>query len=265
MLVLVLGRAGWSNIWDVAQRDPHAAVVASLTAPSDFSPEPDPVAGPEGRVPRARVMSHGPYARDPAAIAVIKERESVDRRLYAVTFDDLPGNWWFWLVAAEHTERGWVAHGVAGGSNGPAERERATPRPSSVGSRPWLNLCGQWGGETFYAGGALTRLGRRSGTYSSRLMTAANSRTTASQMSRCSSAVTDNHPGPLTSTHPTARCSLARTRDLDWYRQYGARTVSSRCSLRVSLGSLTGRMGLRAPVAIATDSRSYADGRHAAR
>jgi hypothetical protein len=108
-------------------------------------------------------MSRGPFARDPAAIAVIKERESVDRRLYAVTFDDLAGNRWFWLVTAEHSERGWVAHGVAGGSNGPAERERATPRPSSVGSRPWLNLCGQWGGETFYAGGRLDPAGAEIG------------------------------------------------------------------------------------------------------
>jgi hypothetical protein len=107
------------------------------------------------RVPRTRVMSHAPFARDPAVIAVVEERGSVDRRLYAVTFGDFEGNWWFWLVATERSERGWVAHGVAGGSNGPAERERGTPRPSSVGSRPWLNLCGQWGGETFYAGGSL--------------------------------------------------------------------------------------------------------------
>ncbi len=108
-------------------------------------------------------MSHGPFARDPAAIAIIKERESADRRLYAVTFDDLTGNRWFWLVATEHSERGSVAHGVAGGSNGPAKRERATPRPSSVGSRPWLNLCGQWGGETFYAGGRLDPAGAEIG------------------------------------------------------------------------------------------------------
>ena len=108
-------------------------------------------------------MSHGPFARDSAAITVIKERASVDRRLYAVTFDDLAGNRWFWLVAAEHSEQGWVAHGVAGGSNGPAEGERATPRPSSVGSRPWLNLCGQWGGETFYAGGRLDPAGAEIG------------------------------------------------------------------------------------------------------
>ena len=159
MSALVRGRERWSNIWDVANRDAQAAVVASLTAPSDFSPEPSPVAWPDDRVPRARVMSHGPFARDPATITVIKERESVDRRLYAVTFDDLTGNRWFWLVATEHSEQGWVAHGVAGGSNGPVERDRATPRPSSAGSRPWLNLCGQWGGETFYAGGRLDPAG----------------------------------------------------------------------------------------------------------
>lgn len=114
-------------------------------------------------VPRAGLMSHGPFARDPAGVEVLTERESCDRRLYAVTFDDFEGNRWFWLVAAERSERGWVAHGVAGGSNGPAERERGTSRPSSVGSRPWLNLCGQWGGETFYAGGSLDPAGAEIG------------------------------------------------------------------------------------------------------
>lgn len=113
-------------------------------------------------VPRARVMSHGPFARDPASIAVIKERERVSRRLYAVTFDDFKGNRWFWLVAAERSERGWAAHGVAGGSNGPAEQRR-TSRLSSVGSRPSLNLCGQWGGQTFYAGGRLDPAGAEIG------------------------------------------------------------------------------------------------------
>lgn len=161
--VLVRRRARWGNIWDVAQRDPHAAVVASLTAPSDFNPEPEPAAWTDDRVPSARAMSHGPFARDPAAIAVIKQREWVDRRLYAVIFDDFEGNRWFWLVAAERSERGWVAHGVAGGSNGPAERGGEMPRPSSVGSRPWLNLCGQWGGETFYAGGSLDPAGAEIG------------------------------------------------------------------------------------------------------
>ena len=76
----------------MAHRDPHAAVVASLTAPADFIPEPEPVVCPVDRVPRATVMSHGPFARDPAAIAVIKERGSVDRRLYAVTFGDFESN-----------------------------------------------------------------------------------------------------------------------------------------------------------------------------
>ena len=104
-------------------------------------------------------MSHGPFAREPAAIAVLKERESFERRLYAVSFDDLKGNRWFWLVAAEGNELGWVAHGVAGGSNGPVRRGGAMPRPASLGSGPWVNLCGQWGGDTFYAGGRLDPAG----------------------------------------------------------------------------------------------------------
>ena len=156
----VLGRlARRSNIWDVAHRDPLTAVVAALTAPPGFALEPEPISPGDGRVPRAMVMSHGPFARDPGTIAVIKERESGDRRLYAVSFDDFGGNGWSWLLAAERCEIGWVAHGVAGGSNGPARRDGGMPRPSAAGSGPWLNLCGQWGRDTFYAGGRLDPAG----------------------------------------------------------------------------------------------------------
>lgn len=139
----------------VVDRDPYVAVEAELTSPPGFSPEPAPASGEVDRVPRASFMSHGPYARDPAAILVLKQRESEDRRLYALSFDDLMGNRWFWLVAAELGEEGWTAHGVAGGSDGPVRREQQVPRPSCVGSTPWLNLCGQWGGDTFYGGGHL--------------------------------------------------------------------------------------------------------------
>jgi len=148
---------------DVSHQAPYAAVVAKLIEPPEFTPEPEPVSGLDDRVPRATVLQHGPFARDPDGIAVIKERESDDRRLYALRFDDLSGNRWFWLMAAERHELGWVAHGVAGGSDGPAHSEPATPQPSSVGSGPWLNLCGQWGGETFYAGGELHAAGAEIG------------------------------------------------------------------------------------------------------
>lgn len=134
----------------VAHRDPYTAVVAEVTAPPNFVPGRETVSGVDDRVPRAMLMSHGPFARDPAAIAVIKERESGGRRLYAVSFDDCDGNRWFWLVAAERGETGWVAHGVAGGSEGSAHPERETPRPADAGSGPRLNLCGQWGGDRLY-------------------------------------------------------------------------------------------------------------------
>ena len=147
----------------VTHNDPLAAVVAELTAPPDFSPEPDRTFGVDARTPRARVMSHGPFARDPAAITVHKQRESDGRLLYAVSFDDLRGNRWFWLVAAESGAKGWTAHGVGGGSDGPANQQRRTPRPSSAGPGPWLNLCGQWGGDTFYAGGQLDSAGAKIG------------------------------------------------------------------------------------------------------
>ncbi|MBV8988757.1 MAG: hypothetical protein JO342_10315 [Solirubrobacterales bacterium] len=143
----------------MAHRDPYAAVVAELTAPPGFSPEPEPFSRVDERVPCSRFMPHGPFARDPAAIVLLKQRASGDRRLYAVSFDDLTGNRWFWLVAAERGEDGWAAHGVAGGSDGPAQPERQTPRPVAVGSAPWLNLCGQWGRGTFYAGGSLHSAG----------------------------------------------------------------------------------------------------------
>jgi hypothetical protein len=139
----------------VAHNDPLAAVTAELTAPPGLHPGPDRTFGAETRAPRATVMWHGPFARDPAAITVHKQRESDGRRLYAVSFDDLQGNWWLWLVAAESGPTGWTAHGVAGGSDGPVSQRRRPARPSSAGSAPWLNLCGQWGGDTFYAGGSL--------------------------------------------------------------------------------------------------------------
>jgi hypothetical protein len=135
--LLASARAAQQNT-DVADRDPYAAVVAELTAPADFAPEPEPVPWTDDRVPQARLMSHGPFAGDPAAIAVLKQRDSDDRRLYAVSFDDPRGNRWFWLVAAELGEMGWVAHGVAGGSDGPARRSRArrASRVPSVGLGP---------------------------------------------------------------------------------------------------------------------------------
>jgi hypothetical protein len=53
---------------------------------------------------------------------------------------------------------------VAGGSDGPDRGERRTLRPpSSARSGPWLNLCGQWGGGTFYAGGQLDPAGAKVG------------------------------------------------------------------------------------------------------
>ena len=85
------------------------------------------------------------------SIQFLKERGTDDRRLFAVEFDDEVRNHWFWLVAAELDDAGWTAHGVAGGSDGPAGlRPRSTAR-----SRPGLNFCGHWGADRFYGGGTL--------------------------------------------------------------------------------------------------------------
>jgi hypothetical protein len=67
------------------------------------------------------------------------------------------------MLNAERCEMGSVAHGVAGGSDGPARQERRTPRPSSVGCEPWFNLRSQWGGDAFYAGGSLRPAGAEIG------------------------------------------------------------------------------------------------------
>lgn len=147
----------------MADRDPFAALLSELSAPPGFSPERELISAVDDRVPRARFVSHGPYARNPAEIVVLKRRESEDRQLYALSFDDLAGNPWFWLMAAELGQEGWTAHGVAGGSNGPTGRKQRTPRPSSVGSTACLNLCGQWGGSMFYAGGRLHTAGNQIG------------------------------------------------------------------------------------------------------
>jgi hypothetical protein len=147
----------------MAHDEPLAAVIAELTAPSDFELPAAQVFGDKDQVPRATITSHGPFARDPTSIEVQKQRESDNRRLYAVSFDDLKGNRWFWLVATELGADGWSAHGVAGGSDGPVSRKRETSRPSPAGSAPSLNLCGRWGGDTFYAGGQLDSAGAEIG------------------------------------------------------------------------------------------------------
>lgn len=101
--------------------------------------------------PVASFGSGNAFTADPDSIEFHKERGTDDRRLFAVSFDDQASNHWFWLVAAELDETGWMAHGVAGGSNGPARTSGHKP----AGSEPWLNLCGQWGADRLYAGGEL--------------------------------------------------------------------------------------------------------------
>jgi hypothetical protein len=95
-------------------------------------------------------IGHGnPFTADPVSIKFHKERGSDDRRLFAVSFDDQSRNHWFWLIAAELDEAGWTAHGVAGGSDGPARASYKKPPRSE----PWVNLAGQWGADRLYAGG----------------------------------------------------------------------------------------------------------------
>jgi hypothetical protein len=134
--------------------DPRMAVLADLTQP----------AAREVSMPRAARkinLSAGPVASvdrgvpfvaDMNSVQFLKERGTDAQRLFAVSFRDEVRNHWFWLVAAEFEEQaGWKAHGVAGGSGGPAQGRR----PELTHPAPWLNFCGQWGADRFYAGGEL--------------------------------------------------------------------------------------------------------------
>jgi hypothetical protein len=133
--------------------DPRQAVMAHLTQPTgrealmpEATQEINPSTGPVASFRRGKS-----FEADPDSIEFRKERGTEDRRLFAVSFTDEAGNDWFWLVAAELDETGWTAHGVAGGTDGPAPGRR----PGLTRAAPWLNLCGQWGADRFYAGGEL--------------------------------------------------------------------------------------------------------------
>jgi hypothetical protein len=133
--------------------DPRQAVLAHLTQPAarqasipETTPEIEPSTGPVASLHRGKS-----FEAEPDSVEFHKERGTADRRLFAVSFTDVAENDWFWLVAAELDEAGWTAHGVAGGSDGPAPGRR----PGLTQAAPWLNLCGQWGADRFYAGGEL--------------------------------------------------------------------------------------------------------------
>ena len=139
----------------MACADPQQAVIEHLLAPAGKQID----AGvarpgwPAGPVPS--VYSGKPYEARPDSVNFLKQRGLGDRRLFAVTFDDLSGNRWSYLVAVEHDGHGWVAHGVAGGSDGPPRTNRRPPRPSPVSTRPSIHVYGQWGADRLYAGGEL--------------------------------------------------------------------------------------------------------------
>lgn len=149
------------NIESMADPDPRRAVIEHLTQPASgqLPLHREALPGDPPTRPVASVVRGNPFTADPDSIEFLKERAAGDRRLFAVTFDDQFANHWFWLVAAELDDTSWSAHGVAGGSDGPAGQSRESP----ARSRPWLNLCGQWGTNRFYAGGKLHAAGARLG------------------------------------------------------------------------------------------------------
>jgi hypothetical protein len=143
----------------MADRDPRAVIIQYLTRPAAGQLPVDRAAVSAGKQPGRPVASvtHGnPFTADRETIRFVKERGTDERRLFAVTFEDLQRNEWFWLTAAERDPSGnWAARGVAGGSDGP--RSRSVPR--STRSRPWLNLSGSWGQGRIYAGGKIHSAG----------------------------------------------------------------------------------------------------------
>jgi hypothetical protein len=139
----------------MACADPQQVVIEHLLAPAGkrINAGVARPGRPGGPVPSA--YSGEPYEARPDSIEIRKERGLEDRRLFAVAFDDLSGNRWSYLVAVEHDGDGWVAHGVAGGSDGRPRTNRRPPRPAPVSTRPPIHIVGQWGADRVYAGGEL--------------------------------------------------------------------------------------------------------------
>lgn len=134
----------------VAFADPRQAVIEHLIAPAGerIDSEARHAGAPDGPVPV--VHAGKPYVARLDSIEIRKERGVDDRRLFAVAFEDMSGNRWSYLVAAEREGDGWVAHGVAGGSDGPTTNER-----SSGSTTPSIDIYGQWGADRLYVGGEL--------------------------------------------------------------------------------------------------------------
>lgn len=136
--------------WVVAFAAPRQAVIEHLGAPAGkrIDSGARQAGAPAGPTPV--VYAGKPYVARLDSIEIRKERGMDDRRLFAVAFDDISGNRWSYLVAAEREGNGWVADGVAGGSDGPAANRR-----SSGSATPSIAIYGQWGGDRLYVGGEL--------------------------------------------------------------------------------------------------------------
>ncbi len=134
----------------MACADPRQAVIEHLIAPAGerIGSGARQAGAPAGPVPV--VYAGKPYVARLDSIEIRKERGVDDRRLFAVAFNDISGNRWSYLVAAERKGDGWVAHGVAGGSDGPM-----TSRRSSGSGTPSIDIYGQWGADRLYVGGEL--------------------------------------------------------------------------------------------------------------
>jgi hypothetical protein len=136
----------------MACADPQQAVIEHLLAPAGEQVDAGVARPGRSAGPVPSVYSGKPYEARADSIKFRKERGLEDPRLFAVAFDDLSGNRWSYLVAVERDDDGWVARGVAGGSDGPPMTDRRPPRPTPVSVRPSIHLFGQWGAGRLYAG-----------------------------------------------------------------------------------------------------------------
>jgi hypothetical protein len=130
----------------------RAAAIEFLTASDGVRAVDQALSAASSAGPVAGVLPGKGFTARRESIGFLDQRRDEERCLFAVRFIDQADNSWECLVAAEHDGTRWNAHGVAGGSGGPASR--TPPRPVCGPLR--ADVFGQWGRDIFYAACRLT-------------------------------------------------------------------------------------------------------------
>jgi hypothetical protein len=126
--------------------DPRQTIIEALTRPAGKRQV-------TGRSPggwQSVRVTGGPFATaERASIEFLKERQSANYRIYAVSYIDQEGRQHLDFMGIKRTDDGdWVRSGGAGGSGTGPERDR-----------PWVNFGGWWGPGIFGAGGRVIGIG----------------------------------------------------------------------------------------------------------